>query len=253
MGCVTQVGEQGWNVGRMAVLVAGWPETVCGTTVDRQCGSSMQANFNAAAAVWRAARRRRLRGGRDDVARPDGLERRRHLGPAARALADRAAGDLGRGDRRRVGHHARGARRVLARVAPARDRRERRGKFEREIVPIELRATAARGAGRARVRGRRDAAPRHVGGEARFARARVPAGRRGHRRELEPDLRRRGGGADHERGGRHAPRPGAARRGSSRSGSPASTRTGCCTATPRRARRRSRRQGSRGTTSPWSR
>src|ERR687897_3028833 len=52
MGCVTQIGEQGWNVGRMAVLVAGWPETVGGTTVDRQCGSSMQTNFNAAAAVW---------------------------------------------------------------------------------------------------------------------------------------------------------------------------------------------------------
>src|ERR671911_179991 len=47
-----QVEEQGWNVGRMAVLVAGWPETVGGTTVDRQCGSSMQTNFNAAAAVW---------------------------------------------------------------------------------------------------------------------------------------------------------------------------------------------------------
>ncbi|MFL6029637.1 MAG: thiolase family protein [Gaiellaceae bacterium] len=51
-GCVTQVGEQGWNIGRMVPLVAGWPETVCGTTVDRQCGSSMQANFNAATAVW---------------------------------------------------------------------------------------------------------------------------------------------------------------------------------------------------------
>src|SRR5215210_4279134 len=52
LGCVTQIGEQGWNVGRMAPLVAGWPETVCGTTIDRQCGSSMQANFNAAAAIW---------------------------------------------------------------------------------------------------------------------------------------------------------------------------------------------------------
>ena len=51
-GCVTQIGEQGWNVGRMVPLVAGWPESVCGTTVDRQCGSSMQANFNAATAVW---------------------------------------------------------------------------------------------------------------------------------------------------------------------------------------------------------
>jgi acetyl-CoA acyltransferase len=52
MGCVTQVGEQGWNIGRMVPLVAGWPDTVCGTSVDRQCGSSMQCNFNAAAAIW---------------------------------------------------------------------------------------------------------------------------------------------------------------------------------------------------------
>jgi len=51
MGCVTQIGEQGWNIGRMAVLAAGWPVEVCGTTVDRQCGSSMQTNFNGAAAV----------------------------------------------------------------------------------------------------------------------------------------------------------------------------------------------------------
>src|SRR5438067_5879048 len=52
MGCVTQIGEQGWNIGRMVPLVAGWPDSVCGTTVDRQCGSSMQCNLNAAAAVW---------------------------------------------------------------------------------------------------------------------------------------------------------------------------------------------------------
>jgi acetyl-CoA acyltransferase len=51
MGCVTQIGEQGWNVGRMAVLAAGWPVEVSATTVDRQCGSSMQTNFNAAAAI----------------------------------------------------------------------------------------------------------------------------------------------------------------------------------------------------------
>src|ERR671911_1060705 len=52
LGCVTQIGEQGWNLGRMVPLIAGWPDTVCGTTVDRQCGSSMQTNFNAATAVW---------------------------------------------------------------------------------------------------------------------------------------------------------------------------------------------------------
>jgi acetyl-CoA acetyltransferase family protein len=51
MGCVTQIGEQALNVGRVASLFAGWPETVAATTVDRQCGSSMQAAMNAASAI----------------------------------------------------------------------------------------------------------------------------------------------------------------------------------------------------------
>jgi acetyl-CoA acyltransferase len=50
-GCVSQVGEQTMNVGRNAVLAAGWPESVPGTTVDRQCGSSQQAVHFAAAGV----------------------------------------------------------------------------------------------------------------------------------------------------------------------------------------------------------
>ncbi len=50
-GCVSQVGEQAWNVGRNAVLGAGWPESIPGTTLDRQCGSSQQAVHFAAAAV----------------------------------------------------------------------------------------------------------------------------------------------------------------------------------------------------------
>jgi len=50
-GCVMQVGDQSWNVARSAVLAAGWPETVPGTTLDRQCGSSQQAIHFAAAAV----------------------------------------------------------------------------------------------------------------------------------------------------------------------------------------------------------
>jgi acetyl-CoA acyltransferase len=50
-GCVSQVGEQSWNVARNAVLAAGWPETVPGTTIDRQCGSSQQALHFAAATV----------------------------------------------------------------------------------------------------------------------------------------------------------------------------------------------------------
>lgn len=50
-GCVSQTGEQSWNVGRNVVLAAGWPETVPGTTLDRQCGSSQQAVHFAAATV----------------------------------------------------------------------------------------------------------------------------------------------------------------------------------------------------------
>jgi acetyl-CoA acyltransferase len=50
-GCVAQVGEQSSDIARSAVLGAGWPESVPGTTVDRQCGSSQQAVSFAAAGV----------------------------------------------------------------------------------------------------------------------------------------------------------------------------------------------------------
>lgn len=50
-GCVSQVGEQTFDIARTAVLSAGWPESVPGTTVDRQCGSSQQALHFAAAGV----------------------------------------------------------------------------------------------------------------------------------------------------------------------------------------------------------
>ena len=50
-GCVSQVGEQTSDIGRNAVLAAGWPESVPGTTVDRQCGSSQQSVSFAAASV----------------------------------------------------------------------------------------------------------------------------------------------------------------------------------------------------------
>jgi acetyl-CoA acyltransferase len=50
-GCVSQIGEQTFDIARTAVLSAGWPETVPGTTVDRQCGSSQQALHFVAAGV----------------------------------------------------------------------------------------------------------------------------------------------------------------------------------------------------------
>ncbi|MBO0730400.1 MAG: thiolase family protein [Acidimicrobiaceae bacterium] len=51
MGCVMQVGAQAVNIGRNAALAAGYPESVAGTTVDRQCGSSQQALHFAAQGV----------------------------------------------------------------------------------------------------------------------------------------------------------------------------------------------------------
>ena len=62
MGCVSQVGEQAINIGRDALLAAGFPESVPGTTVDRQCGSSQQAahfaaRWSGSRAAWRISRR----------------------------------------------------------------------------------------------------------------------------------------------------------------------------------------------------
>jgi acetyl-CoA acyltransferase len=55
MGCVMQAGAQSVNVGRNAVLAAGWPEEVPATTIDRQCGSSQQSAHFAAQAVMAGA------------------------------------------------------------------------------------------------------------------------------------------------------------------------------------------------------
>src|SRR5207237_7984672 len=64
-GCVTQVGEQSYNVGRTAWLTAGLPEQVAASTVDAQCGSSQQA-FTLAAGL--------IRGGLADVVVACGVE-----------------------------------------------------------------------------------------------------------------------------------------------------------------------------------
>ncbi len=55
MGCVMQVGNQSVNIGRSAVLAAGWPEAVPSTTIDRQCGSSQQSAHFAAQGVMAGA------------------------------------------------------------------------------------------------------------------------------------------------------------------------------------------------------
>ncbi len=69
IGCVSQVGEQSLNIARNAVLAAGFPETVPGTTVDRQCGSSQQAIHFAAQGVISGAYDIAIGGGVESMSR----------------------------------------------------------------------------------------------------------------------------------------------------------------------------------------
>ncbi|HLG66483.1 MAG TPA: thiolase family protein [Acidimicrobiales bacterium] len=81
MGSVTQVGEQSSNVGRCAVLAAGWPESVPATTIDRQCGSSQQALHFAAQGVMAGAYDVVVAGGVESMTRvPLGSAASRELG-----------------------------------------------------------------------------------------------------------------------------------------------------------------------------
>jgi acetyl-CoA acyltransferase len=138
-GCVTQVDEQAWNIGRNVALTAGWPVSVAGTTVDRQCGSSMQTNFNAAAAVWSGQLDLVVSGGVEMMSRvPMGsnngsmspLVYERHdivmQGISAEEIAKQW--NLPREELDRIGYesHQRAARAIDE------------GRFEKEIVPIDL-------------------------------------------------------------------------------------------------------------------
>ena len=138
-GCVTQINEQAWNIGRNVALTAGWPVTVCGTTVDRQCGSSMQTNFNAAAAVWSGQLDLVVSGGVEMMSRvPMGsnsgsmsdavLERFDIVmqGFSAEEIAERW--DLSREELDRYSYesHMRAARAIDE------------GRFDREVIPVEL-------------------------------------------------------------------------------------------------------------------
>jgi acetyl-CoA acyltransferase len=69
LGCVSQVGEQSGNIARQAVLAAGFDESVPGTSVDRQCGSSQQAAHFAAQAVMAGAADVVIAGGVESMSR----------------------------------------------------------------------------------------------------------------------------------------------------------------------------------------
>ncbi|HEY0512981.1 MAG TPA: acetyl-CoA C-acetyltransferase [Thermoanaerobaculia bacterium] len=75
-GCVSQAGEQGANISRNAVLAAGWPIEVTGTTVNRFCGSGLQAINFAAMGVMAGAQRLVVGGGVESMSRvPMGADR----------------------------------------------------------------------------------------------------------------------------------------------------------------------------------
>lgn len=145
-GCVGQVGEQAGNIARNAVLAAGWPESVPGTTIERQCGSSQQALHFAAAGVMSGQYDIVVAGGVESMTRiPMGSARRVGLGdPNSDAIRRRYEGiefNQGRGaeilaDRYELSrgwldeYSLRSHRRAAAAVDE--------GRFAGEIVPVTL-------------------------------------------------------------------------------------------------------------------
>jgi acetyl-CoA acetyltransferase family protein len=123
----------------MAPLVAGWPETVPGTTVDRQCGSSMQGNFNAAAAVWAEQLDLVVSAGVESMSRvpmgssggdiSDKLLERWELVPQG-ISAELIAEEWGLSREELDAYSYESHRRALAAIDE--------GRFEREIVPVEV-------------------------------------------------------------------------------------------------------------------
>ena len=245
LGCVTQIGEQGWNIGRMVPMVAGWPETVPGTTVDRQCGSSMQTNFNAAAAIWSGQLDLVVSGGVEMMSRvpmgsnggdlSDKLFERWQIVPqgiSAEAIADEWNLSREELDEFSLESH----RRAIAAIDE--------GRFEHEIVPVEVQNPHVGTLFAVDETPRRDTSLEALAAlsPAFLPEGVVTAGTRARSATARPACWSRASARPRSSGSSRG-------RGSSRSGSRASTLTGCCTATRRRASGRSRRRASAGTTS----
>ncbi|WP_231496288.1 thiolase family protein [Nocardioides sp. URHA0032] len=141
-GCVTQLGDQSSNIGRFAVLAAGWPETVPAVTVNRACGSSQQAIDQAAHAVMSGAFDLVVAGGVESMSRvPLGAARASGFpygqtvldrfgvtelaqGPSAEFVAQHWALDRGALDAYAAESHRRAAAATDA------------GAFDQQIVPV---------------------------------------------------------------------------------------------------------------------
>jgi acetyl-CoA acyltransferase len=144
MGCVMQVGDQSINVGRNAALAAGFPETVVGTTIDRQCGSSQQAAHFAAQGVIAGAYDVVVAAGVENMTRvpmgasvipgsvpfgPKMMERYSGLVPqgiSAEMISEKWDISREENDRFSVESHLKAARAT------------EEGRFEREIVPLKV-------------------------------------------------------------------------------------------------------------------
>jgi acetyl-CoA acyltransferase len=152
MGCVMQVSEQSLNVGRNAVLAAGWPESVPATTIDRQCGSSQQAIHFAAQGVIAGAYDVVIAGGVESMTHtPMGSSVVRDFGfPFGPRMMSRYSDDEGHS---RLKGQGIGAEMIADQWGISRDeldafsvRSHQRaaqatteGRFEREIVPVPVR------------------------------------------------------------------------------------------------------------------
>jgi acetyl-CoA acyltransferase len=149
MGCVMQVSEQSLNVGRNAVLAAGWPESVPATTVDRQCGSSQQAIHFAAQGVIAGAYDIAIAGGIESMTHtPMGSSVVREygfpFGPRVMARYAERGGLVGQGigaemiaDQWGISREELDAFAVQSHQRAARATEE--GRFENEIIPVPVR------------------------------------------------------------------------------------------------------------------
>jgi acetyl-CoA acyltransferase len=146
LGCVMQTGEQGINVGRNAVLAAGFPEEVPGTTVDRQCGSGQQAVHFAAQGVMAGVYDVAIAGGVESMTRvPMGITAQQGPGvPFGPRMMDRYERSLvPQGiSAELIAEHWGIAREELDEIAYQSHQRAMRateeGRFERELLPIEV-------------------------------------------------------------------------------------------------------------------
>ncbi|MCE2528664.1 MAG: thiolase family protein [Acidimicrobiia bacterium] len=151
MGCVTQTGEQSFNVGRNAALAAGFPEDVVGTTVDRQCGSAQQASHFAAQGVMAGAYDVAIAAGVESMSRvPMGITAQQGPGrPFGPRMVERYADSLvPQGVSAELIAEKWGlSREHLDQIAYHSHMRAARataeGRFAREIVPVEIRTNGA--------------------------------------------------------------------------------------------------------------